>query len=380
MKFIQRLLILFLLLPFSAIAGQKIVNGIPINILKGSYYEMGKEYGELMRPQMLESLKIIEDYYIKQKGLSYNDLVKQANQLYDRFPNNYKSILKGAAKGARISLNDEIILNGMETLVAMKTSKPKLKSGCAFASISKENSYSDSRIILRNYDYYNKPFDKISKLLSITTFNFNKGYPVAIIAMPGQLYCPSCINKNGLFIELNNGFFSGGSTINSNRETMLIQTLNALRTSKDLSQLDDKLKATQSDFSLIINAGDNHNVLSYEYSSTKGHKKDNIQPGSNFVVTNNFLSPEWENLIPKPNAKSMDLSVTRRENLENLINSYQTIDIPTAEKIMDKKVKNGGAKNLYTIYQIIYDTKTKDLYLNLEDNKGWREIPFKDIF
>ena len=341
---------------------------------------MGKEYGQQMRPQMLESLKIIENYYIKQKGLTYNDLLKQANELYKRFPDNYKSLLKGAAKGAKISLNDEIILNGMETLVAINAAKPKLKSGCAFASISQKNSYSDGRIILRNYDYYNEPFNKISKLLSITTFNFNKGYPVAIIAMPGQLYCPSCLNSKGLFIELNNGFLSGGSSVNKDRETMLIQMLNMLRTSKNIQQLNNKLKTTQSDFSLIINAGDISKAISYEYSSTKGHKKDNIQPNSNFVVTNNFLSPKWGDLVPKPNMKTMGSSITRRTNLIKLIDNYQNVDIPTAKKIMDTNVKSGGAKNPYTIYQIIYDTKAKKLYLNLEDSKGWRKVPFKDIF
>jgi hypothetical protein len=379
MKLIKNLILLILIIPCSLIAEQKIVNGIPINILKGSNYEMGKEYGMQMRPQMLESLKTLENYYIKQKGLTYNDLFKQANELYKRFPDNYKSLLKGAAKGAKISLNDEIILNGMETLIAIKAAKPKLNSGCAFASISQKNSYSDGRIILRNYDY-SKPFNKISKLLSITTFNFNKGYPVAIIAMPGQLYCPSCLNSKGLFIELNNGFLSGGSTVNTSRETMLIQMLNMLRTSKNIQQLNNKLKATQSDFSLIINAGDSNKAISYEYSSTKGHKKDNIQPNSNFVVTNNFLSPKWGDLVPKPNMKTMGSSITRRENLTKLIDSYPSIDITTAKKIMDTNIKNGGAKNLYTIYQIIYDTKAKNLYLNLEDNEDWRKVPFKDIF
>ncbi|ASG67849.1 hypothetical protein fh0823_08110 [Francisella halioticida] len=73
-------------------------------------------------------------------------------------------MVKGAANGAKISLDDEIILNGMETLVAIKTDKSILKNGCAFASISQKNSYSSNRIILRNYDYYNKPFNKICKL------------------------------------------------------------------------------------------------------------------------------------------------------------------------------------------------------------------------
>lgn len=164
------------------------------------------------------------------------------------------------------------------------------------------------------------------------------------------------------------------------RETMLIQMLNMLRTSKNIQQLNNKLKAAQSDFSLIINAGDSSKAISYEYSSTKGHKKDNVQPNSNFVVTNNFLNPKWGDLVPKPNIKTMGSSITRRENLTKLIDSYPSIDIATAKKIMDTNVKNGGAKNPYTIYQIIYDTKAKNLYLNLEDNKGWREVPFKDIF
>ena len=158
------------------------------------------------------------------------------------------------------------------------------------------------------------------------------------------------------------------------------KALNMLRTSKNIEQLNNKLKAAQSDFSLIINAGDSKNTTSYEYSSTKGHKKDNISPGSNFVVTNNFLSPKWGDLVPKPNMKTMGSSITRRENLTKLIASYQNIDIPIAKEIMDTDIKNGGAKNSYTIYQIIYDTKAKKLYLNLEDNKGWREVLFKDIF
>lgn len=88
MKLIKNLILLILIIPCPLIAEQKIVNGIPINILKGSNYEMGKDYGMQMRPQMLESLEILKNYYIKQKGLTYNDLLKQANELYKRFPDN----------------------------------------------------------------------------------------------------------------------------------------------------------------------------------------------------------------------------------------------------------------------------------------------------
>ena len=82
-------------IPLSIFATSKTVNGIQINQLSGSYYEMGQEYGKQMHKQMLKTLKILKDYYIKQKGLNYDQLIKQTKELYDRFPKDYQQIIKG---------------------------------------------------------------------------------------------------------------------------------------------------------------------------------------------------------------------------------------------------------------------------------------------
>lgn len=217
-------------------------------------------------------------------------------------------------------------------------------------------------------------------MLSITTFNFKHGQKVAIIALPGQIYCPSCLNDKGLFIELNNGFASGGATVNKHQKSMLTKMLDGLRSSSNISDLDNYLNSINSDFSLIVSAADNNKTISYEYSSELGHKSNDLKNNKNFVVTNNFVGKKWaENILTKNN-DYIEGSKLRRQNLLDAASTVSDMDINTAKSIMNKSIKDGGAKSPYTIYQIIYDTKTRNIYLDLEDNRGWREIKFKEIF
>ncbi len=80
---------------------------------------------------------------------------------------------------------------------------------CAFLSVPPNKSAIGSTLIGRNYDFP-PPFDQCSKLLTVTILHEDDKVPTAIISMPGQIYCPSCVNAQGLFMELNNGMPSGG--------------------------------------------------------------------------------------------------------------------------------------------------------------------------
>lgn len=81
--------------------------------------------------------------------------------------------------------------------------------GCAFAYIPPQKAANKMGWILRNYDF-GQPFDKISQRLIIAVLHPDDGsQSSAILSMPGQIYCPTCINENGLFMELNNGMPSG---------------------------------------------------------------------------------------------------------------------------------------------------------------------------
>ena len=347
-------------------------NNIQTNVLHGSHYEMGVEYGQAMQQQMQKTLSILEDFYIAQHALTHDALVKQASLLYNRFPVSYQKLIQGAADGAKISLDDEIILNGMETLGELLHTQ----GHCAFIAVPAAKSATGAMLIGRNYDYP-APFDQIAPNLAVTVMQEDNSIPTAFISLPGELYCPSCVNANGLFMELNNGSPSGGGTVDTDRQSLLANMLQIMQNSSDLAQLQKQLNATQSDFSLIVNTADETQAKSFEFSSTLGMKQnfpDNSQP---YVSTNYYQSPDWSGL-PTPTDASTWMGITRHDNLLNLVNSSpDKISITSFEDIMDKDISNGGGKWDITIYQIIFNPQNLNLYLQAKGQTSWSEIPLK---
>lgn len=98
---------------------------------------------------------------------------------------------------------------------------------CSYFYIPPAQSTGGKGIIGRNYDYPS-PFDKIAKYLTLTYLNHPDFQPTLLIALPGQAYCPSCLNKWGLFVEINNGMPSGGYDVDPSKTTLLIKILEGL--------------------------------------------------------------------------------------------------------------------------------------------------------
>ena len=346
-------------------------------ILSGTHEEMGAQYGKALQDELKAALSILEDFYITQHRVTYTKLRDQADILYKRFPLNYQLFIQGVSQGSGLSLDDVKILNAMETLDRLIP--PIQAPGCAFLSIPGNKTATHFSLIGRNYDF-RPPYDSLAKYLTVTILKEPNAVPTAFISIAGEIYCPTCINANGLFMELNNGSPSGGSWINENRQSLLINLLQILQNSNDLSQMEKQLNATQSDYSLIINTANKDNSKSYEFSSTLGMKT--VFPSSNdvFVSTNFYLNKTWENIPVETDATTW-LGVTRRNNLLNLASQLEQFDIPAFELLMDKQIKNGGGAWDFTIYQLIFDMNDFSLYVKInKEGNAWNKIPLEKLF
>ena len=197
--------------------------------------------------------------------------------------------------------------------------------------------------------------------------------------MPGQIYCPSCVNANGLFLELNNGEPSGSFTVATQRESLLINLLAELQNSETLADLTSQLLATQSDYSLIINSANSTLARSFEFSSILGMKPYFPDAGETFVSTNFYLNTTWQG-IPAPTDNTTWMGVTRRNNLLNLAAQQDTFTVESFQALMDTSINDGGAVWNLTIYQIIYDAG-KDLYLKITQTQDdWTQLPLQQWF
>lgn len=361
----------------SSPAAKKLKYGtIPVVVLHGTHQQMGIQYGQALQNELQQSLSILEQYYIGQQHIPYEKLVAKANLLYDRFPLSYQLFIQGVAQGSKLSLDDAKILNAMETLPSLASEDA---GHCSFLAITPKQTITNTTLIGRNYDFP-APFDKIAHYLIVTVLKEDNAEPTAFIALPGQIYCPSCVNADGLFMELNNGTPSGGQFVDIDRQSLLINMLQIMQNSKDLQQMQKQLNATQSDYSLIINTADKKQVKSFEFSSTLGMHTVFPATDINFASTNFYLSDAWKD-IPTPTDETTWMGVTRRNNLLNLSTSAKTFDIKSFETLMDKNIKDGGAVWDMTIYQIIFDPNDLSLYLKIHNySTEWINIPLKEIF
>jgi hypothetical protein len=356
-------------------------NGIQVLVLSGSSSDMGYQYGLQLKQQLSNVLNMLEAYYIGQKHLTYDDLANHADLLYNRYPQNFQTFLQAVAQGSGLSFSDVKILNAMETLGELLA--PQEVQSCAFLYMPPAKTISGSGIIGRNYDYP-APFDQLAKYLTVVILNQPNTVSTAFISIAGEVYCPSCINANGVFMELNNGTPSGGHAVNLNTQSMLIRMLATLQNSKNLSDAVSQLNNVQSDFSLIVSAADKSVPLSFEYSTNPILGLNYYFPDTSkaFAVTNFYLDPVWGGQIQDPTDDATWMGVTRRNNLINLSQQTAKFDISSFQKLMITDISSGGAAWNMTIYQIIFDESDYSLYLRITSGQpnNWVKIPLQQLF
>jgi hypothetical protein len=329
---------------------------------------MGVSYGKQMAQELYGALDTLNDYFITKHNVTRDVMVAKSNEFANRYSNSYKYFLKGISDFTGLNLDDVNILNGMETLNSLVSSDDHSIhtpiSACAFIFLPVEKSTTGSSIIGRNYDFP-APYSAIAQNLTITTLNEPEHSSVTIIGLPGQIYCPSCVNDKGFFMELNNGMPSGGYYDDLSRQSLLINMLHINQDSAEFGQIGNQLRATQSDYSLIINTANSTSARSYEFSTTLGMKEFTPKDGEAFVSTNFFQNTTWGNEIPKPTDNTTWEGVTRRDNLLNLAAKQDQFSVQDFQKLMEVGLLEGGGCWPMTIYQII--STGGDLYVRSTD-------------
>ena len=353
------------------------MNNIKILRLKGTKYNMGVEYGKQLKDELHISLSILKKFFIDNQNISFDKLLKKSEEFYNRYPLSYQKFIEGVAVGGDLSFAEAKILNAMEILRSFVDGREAL-GGCSFINIPGAKTTSSTNIIGRNYDYAGLPYNLISQYLTLTILKETNLVPTAFIALPGQIYAPTAINATSLFISLNNAMPSGGFIVNNQSQSLLINLLIALQTSQNFVQLDNQLQQLNSDFSLVINAADQHNIKSYEYSAFQNMKSYIPKNDLSFASTNFYLQSDWNTPIPSDELTWQ--GVSRRNNLLLQTNgeSYSCADIMN---LLDIDLKFGGAKLDSTIYQIVFDPKLKDLYLKrTQHDIKWTHINLGKLF
>jgi hypothetical protein len=342
--------------------------------LRGTYRQMGRQYGHLIKDN-LHSLykKAIEDYFIGQKGLSYKTIKQAAMSLFNFYPQRFKEILYGMAETSGLSINKHIVLNGLELYGSI--------SGCAGIAAWSDYTKGGPLIFGRNYDWFDS-YKEFAKYLTVTVLNPDCGVPTAIVTFAGVIYATTGINKEGLFLELNNGLPSGGALSYSDRVPAIINLLAFLCDCSTMEQLHAAFNTTRSNFAFIINTADKNCAYSYEWP-TFDIKRRICETEGLLVATNHFTDPAW-GIELQDNAGFK--TVLRRKNLLSLGHKNKgRMNLATMMEILDTPINKGGAtwpvgEEFQTVYQIIAVPQELKLWVKVPGFQDWTGINLAPIF
>ncbi len=362
--------------PVSTFEGGSLYESGKLNILDlhGTYKQMGRQYGYLLKDQLNHLYRIaIENYFVGQKGLSRKTMEQTAMSLFDFYPQRFKEILYGMAETSGLSIDQHIVLNGLELYGTI--------SQCSGIASWKDYTAGGPLIFGRNYDWFDS-YKEFANYLAITVFNSDCGIPAAIVTFAGVIYATTGMNAKGLFLELNNGMPSGGALSYSNRVPATINLLAFLCDCSTIEQLHAAFNTTRPNFTFIINTADKTGAYSYEWPPFDIKQRTGEVEGL-LVATNHFTDPAW-GIALQDNAGFK--TVLRRKNLLLLGHKNKgRINLATMMEILDMPIDKGGAtwpagEKIQTVYQVIAIPEGLKLWVKVPGFQNWTGIDLAPLF
>jgi len=361
----------------NTIPGAKLYKLGKINVIElhGSFLEMGRQYGQLMKQELDDFYKIaVEEKLIKSNSLTFEQAKTIAESIYRFYPKRFKEILIGMSEASGLPLEKILILDQLEGIAKLGNAGV-LCSGIAAWS---EYTANGPLVFGRNFDYP-EYFKDFAPFMAVTVFNpTDSSNSVAIYGYIGHVSTFTGMNEAGVFLEMNNGADSGGKILYNNRISAFVQQLSYLFDFSNLSELDAAINTSRNNWPVILNVADAASAYSYECPTFAVLKRNADKPGL-LVATNHFVSPQWGFELADPNIQ--DMTLKRRANLLALGEKYKgKIDSKVMMEILDTKIEEGGATMSFTIYQAVALPGELKLWIKAVGYQDWALVDLKPVF
>lgn len=353
--------------------GSKSRKGI-INIidLKGTWREMGRQYGALMSAE----LSCMYERGVMAKmagdaGLSSEQMRERAQKFFANYPFKFKEVIRGMAETSGLSMDQLLLVNALELIAGAHSF-----SHCT--GIAVWGDYVSGPLVYgRNYDYL-PWFAEFSENIVIAVYHPADGsLAVATMGFVGEIYAVNGMNEKGLFLELNNGMSSGGALWYDSRVPALAELFQFLLDCETLDDIESCFQTTKANFAYIVGVTDGQTARCYEWPVFEVKRRESHSRPGLTVLSNHFTEFSWG--LPRPDDNIWWLTRTRRQNLLTLAKHLKgTIDNRTMMKMLDTRIEDLGATTDNTIYQMVVVPSRYELWFKIPYAQDWTEIGMKE--
>lgn len=329
--------------------------------LRGSWHEMGRQYGKLAAPMLYDVLSYLEAF-MSQSNVKCRSIREMGKQLYRNNPSFLKRFFEGASETSGLSIDDLITVNAVE-----------YAEGFFCSAMAMSGDYSRNGLVFgRNYDAGH--YRELAKDLTVTVFHPDDGsLSTAIIGYAGELYAVNAINERGLLVELNNGMPSAGWGFDFDMIPATVLLLEMMLKANDMDYADAFLRTALCFSSFIIGVADSNEARAYEWCRQGVKRADICLPAGLMAITNHYMNPEWP--FARPEDKDSWNSLTRLENMLGQAGRIKgKADAAALCRIMDTPLESGGPKHSLTRYQFVFEPQSMKLHIKTADSEQWSHI------
>lgn len=356
--------LLSILILLSAIMFTSCDNRQPSNVieLSGTWYEMGRQYGEKANPYLKDAWTFIQEKIggDVQRDSAYRDV---AGKLVSQYPDKYRDFFKGVSETSDFNLEQVLMINALEYAEGVW-----LCSGCAAWG-----DYAAGPLVYgRSYD--GMSYHSLHDDVVVTVFHpSDSDISAAIIGYPGQLYATTGINSEGIFLELNNGMPSTGFDVDFSIPASTTKLFDVLFEARTMDDMDAFFHGTKSFAGFLIGVSDGKTARCYEWCPAGVKVGSTDTPDGLMVMVNHYVNPEWE--YPVPADENCWNSLTRRANILALAEKNKgRFDVGTMCELMFTPIEEGGPRFAPTLYQIVTVPSEKTLLLRTPFDSEWQSI------
>lgn len=342
-------------------------NGIKILDLRGSWKQMGRQYGYLAA----DMIKDVCRNFLRSKITAENEAAiwQMTEDLYHLYPYRLKQVFAGMLETSGLTMNELKLANAAEYTAAVY--------GCS--AMAAWNDYASGNLIYgRNYD--GPGFQPLCHDIVVVVYHPSDGsLATATVGYAGEIYAVNAFNEKGLFVELNNGMPSAGTDIDFSRFAGTTELLTMMMDADSMEYVDGFFKTVKGFASFTIGVADEYEARSYEWCAQGMARGDGSTPDGLMAMTNHYVSPTWE--FPVPDDDHSWISIQRRNNLLNQAATHKGyLDAPTMCQIMQTYIPDGGPRHEFTLYQLVFEPATMKLRMQITEVNEWEEIELGKLF
>jgi len=346
----------------------------PVIVLSGSYREMGRQYGGLMKTELNEEYTFLMDTLIS-RGYTKEDIRKDGRAVTAYYPKRVTEIFTGMSETSGLTPDDIAVL--WYGPIFLISAAPVTPVSCSYLATWGNYTTDGSMVVSRNWDLADL-VQPLTKWYVLTVYRPTDGSNAVATWSPAGARPETFMNSKGLFLADDNAGII--ETAPETRPEFITEYFRLMFDYSDLNALDAGIRGTAPDYAWIVDVAGPDGAYVYEKSTNR-----TLQRTGNGVVAaaNHFIDPSW-NLSAPP-----EHSLSRYNNLLRQADDAKgSIDAQKTMAIRDVCMENGGSRfchgdlggNPYSSnHQVVYVPQTRTLWMNVMDGP-WQKIELGPLF